>query len=202
MARLAPGGTMPLALTFCPLTEDRWDDLESLFGPRGAHSGCWCMWWRCSRREFERNGNRGNREAFRNLVATGGPTGILAYSGDEPVGWCSVAPRDSYPSLLRSRTIRPIDERPAWSLVCFFVARAWRGKGIAKALARAAVDYVRDQGGNLLEAYPTDPRGKRLAAVSSYMGTPEMLRSAGFSECARPSKARIVMRRRIRPRRR
>jgi len=160
------------------------------------------MWWRCSRRAFEKNGNRGNREAFRHLVAQGEVTGILAYSGPEPVGWCSVAPRDSYPSLLRSRTLRPIDDRPAWSLVCFFVARAWRGRGVAKALARAAVDYVRERGGDLLEAYPTNPRGRRLAAVSSYMGTPEMLGSAGFSECARPSEARIIMRRGIRPRRR
>jgi GNAT superfamily N-acetyltransferase len=156
------------------------------------------MWWRCSRREFEKNGNRGNRESFRGLVEQGGPTGILAYSEGEPVGWCSVAPRDSYPSLMRSRTLRPIDDRPAWSLVCFFVARQWRGRGVAKALARAAVDFVRQQGGDLLEAYPTNPRGRRLAAVSSYMGTPEMLRPAGFRECARPSEARIVMRRGIR----
>jgi len=188
-------------LEFRPLTIDRWDDLERLFGPRGAHSGCWCMWWRCSRREFEKNGNRGNRAAFRQLVEQGIPTGILAYSAEEPVGWCSVAPRGTYPSLLRSRTLRPVDERPAWSIVCFFVARQWRGKGIAKALARAAIEHVREHGGDLIEAYPTNPRGRRLAAVSSYMGTPEILAPAGFRECARPSEARIVMRRGIRPRR-
>lgn len=192
---------MKPSLEFRPLTVDRWDDLERLFGPRGAHSGCWCMWWRCSRREFEKNGNRGNRAAFRQLVEQGIPTGILAYAAGEPVGWCSVAPRSSYPSLLRSRTLRPVDERPAWSIVCFFVARQWRGKGVARALARAAIEHVREHGGDLLEAYPTNPRGRRLAAVSSYMGTPGILTAAGFRECARPSEARIVMRRGIRPRR-
>lgn len=192
---------MTVALVFRPLTPGRWQDLEHLFGPRGAHSGCWCMWWRCTRKQFEANGNAGNREAFRELVEQGDKTGILAYADGEPVGWCSVAPRESYPSLLRSRTLRSIDARPVWSIVCFFVSRQWRGKGVAKALARASVDHVRQQGGTLLEAYPTHPRGRRLAAVSSYMGTPEMLRAAGFREIARPSEARVIMRREIRPRR-
>jgi GNAT superfamily N-acetyltransferase len=192
---------MALKLDFHPLTPDRWDDLEALFGPRGGYSGCWCMWWRCSRREFERNGNQGNRLAFRNIVMEGDPPGILAYAGGNPVGWCSVAPRDSYPSLLRSRTLRAVDDRPTWSIVCFFVAREWRGRGVSRALAKAAVDHVRERGGRMLEAYPTDPRGRRLAPVSSYMGTPDMFRCAGFRECARPSKARVVMRREVRRRR-
>lgn len=193
---------MTPSLEFHPLTADRWDDLARLFGPGGAYSGCWCMWWRCSRREFASNGNQGNRRAFRELVERGVPTGVLAYSGNEPVGWCSVAPKETYPSLLRSRTLNAVDDRPAWSVVCFFVTREWRGRGVGKALAKAAVDYVRDQGGALLEAYPTHPRGRRLAAVSSYMGTPDLLAAAGFRECARPSQARVVMRRRVRPRRR
>lgn len=193
---------MALRLLFHPLTPERWVDLERLFGRRGAYSGCWCMWWRCSRREFDSNGNRGNREAFRRIVMSGDPPGILAYADGEPVGWCSVAPRETYPALLRSRTLKSVDDRPAWSVVCFFVARPWRGRGVSKALARAAVDYVRDRGGRLLEAYPTEPRGGRLAPVSSYMGTPGILGAAGFRECARPSAARVVMRRGVRPRRR
>ncbi len=188
-------------LEFKPLTAERWADLQALFGPRGAYSGCWCMWWRCSRREFERNGNTGNRAAFRQLVMEGETPGILAYADGQAVGWCSVAPRQSYPSLLRSRTLKAVDDRPAWSIVCFFVARDWRGRGVSKALAKAAVDYVRDRGGKLLEAYPTDPKGRRLAPVSSYMGTPEIFAAAGFRECARPSPSRRVMRRSVRCRR-
>lgn len=190
---------MALDLRFEPLTPDRWGDLETLFGPRGACSGCWCMWWRCSRREFERNGNKGNRHAFHGIVRRGDVPGILAYSGERPVGWCSVAPRSSYPSLLRSRALKPADDKPAWSIVCLFVARAWRGRGVGKGLARAAVDHVRRHGGRLVEAYPTNPRGKRLDAVSSFMGTPEIFDAAGFREWARPSEARIIMRRGVRP---
>ena len=157
------------------------------------------MWWRCSRRKFESNGNKGNRKAFRRLVMSGRPPGILAYADGQPIGWCSVAPRETYPALLRSRTLKPVDDRPVWSVVCFFVAKDWRGKGVSRRLAGAAVDYVREQGGKLLEAYPTDPRGRRLAPVSSYMGTPGILSAAGFKVCARPSEVRVVMRRAVRP---
>ena len=37
-----------------PVTPDRWDDVVALFGPRGACAGCWCMYFRQSRSEFER----------------------------------------------------------------------------------------------------------------------------------------------------
>jgi GNAT superfamily N-acetyltransferase len=188
-------------LKFRPLTPDRWDDLEDLFGPRGACSGCWCMWWRCTRRQFDLNGNEGNRRAFRKIVSQGSPPGILAYAADRAVGWCSVAPRESYPSVMRSRVLKPADAQPAWAVTCLFVARDWRGRRMSEALVRASVDYVRERGGRLVEAYPTDPRGKRLAAVSSYMGTPAIFRAAGFREFSRPSPARVIMRRQLRPRR-
>ena len=32
-----------LTLAFHPVTPDRWPDLERLFGPHGANSGCWCL---------------------------------------------------------------------------------------------------------------------------------------------------------------
>ncbi|MGD8965519.1 MAG: GNAT family N-acetyltransferase [Gammaproteobacteria bacterium] len=192
---------MGTQLKFRPLTPDRWDDLEDLFGPRGACSGCWCMWWRCTRRQFDLNGNEGNRRAFRKIVSQGSPPGILAYAADKAVGWCSVAPRESYSSLMRSRVLKPADAQPAWAVTCLFVARDWRGRRMSEALVRASVDYVRERGGRLVEAYPTDPRGKRLAAVSSYMGTPAIFRAAGFREFSRPSPARVIMRRQLRPRR-
>ncbi len=192
--------TMGVRLEFRPLTRDLWQDLETLFGPRGAYSGCWCIWWRCSRKEFADNGNEGNKRAFRHIVNSGDVPGILAYADSQPVGWCSVAPRDSYPSLQRSPTLKSPDGRPCWSIVCLFISRSWRGRGISRALVHAAVAHVRAAGGRLVEAYPTLPRGRRLSAVSSYMGTPVIFEHAGFRECARPSEARVIMRRELRPR--
>jgi GNAT superfamily N-acetyltransferase len=152
------------------------------------------MWWRLKRREFEQQQGAGNRAAMKQLVDAGEVPGILAYAGGEPVGWCSVAPREKFGSLNRSPVLKPLDDTPVWSIVCFFVARSQRQQGMTDNLIRAAVEYVRSQGGQVVEAYPTQPRGGRLPPVSSYMGLPAMFEKAGFVEWARPSKSRVIMR--------
>lgn len=183
-----------MKLDYFPLTPERWSDFEKLFGKHGAYGGCWCMWWRITRSRFAEQQGEGNRQAMRELVHSGEVPGVLAYLGDEPIGWCSVARRESYASLNRSPVLKPLDQRPVWSIVCFYVAKGYRGQRITGALIRAAIDYVKEQGGKVVEAYPTIPRGRRLPPVSSFMGTPSVFEQEGFVECARPSKSRMIMR--------
>lgn len=182
------------SLEFRPVTPDRWDDLETLFGPRGAYAGCWCMWWRITRAQFEENGNPGNRRAMKRIVGSGRVPGILAYEDGSPVGWCSVAPRDDYASLNRSRVLKRLDEQPVWSIVCFFIPRAHKGTGIGEALIRAAIRYAAENGAEIVEAYPTRPRGHTLAPTSSFMGIPKVFERAGFVRVAQPSDAKVIMR--------
>ncbi len=184
---------------FHPLTADRWDDLERLFGPSGADGGCWCMWWRSTRREFEDRKGEGNRKALRALVDSGDVPGILAYADGEPVGWCAVGPRESFPTINRSPVLKPVDERPVWSVVCFFVARGWRNRGLAERLLKAAVAHVRTQGGRIVEAYPSIPRTGQLPAGASYMGVPSLFENQGFEIVSWPSKSRLVMRLEVPP---
>jgi hypothetical protein len=188
-ARAEPG-----TVTFRPLTPATWRDFEALFGKSGACGGCWCMWWRQTRREFEQRHGAANRRSMKRIVDSGRVPGIIAYVSQEPVGWCSVAPREEFPSLNRSRVLRRIDDRPVWSIVCFYVEKGRRSTGMMDELIRGAVDHVRRSGGQAIEAYPTRPRGKRLAQVSSFMGTPGPFERAGFVVCARPSDARLIVR--------
>jgi GNAT superfamily N-acetyltransferase len=183
-----------LTLEFQPLTRERWPDFEALFGEHGAYGGCWCMWWRSTRREFEERRGEGNRRAMRAIVMSGEVPGILAYSEGRAVGWCSVATREQYGSLERSPVLKRLDDMPVWSIVCLFVAKDFRGKGVGEALVRGAVEYVKSRGGKVVEAYPTVPREGRLTPVSIFMGTPAMFERAGFVECARPSTRKVVMR--------
>jgi len=184
-----------------PLTPDRWRDLERLFGPRGAYGGCWCMYWRIARSEFQERHGEGNRRALRRIVDSGDVPGVLAYWEGEPVGWCSIAPRADFASLERSRTLKRLDDEPVWSIVCFFVHPRHRGEGLVAELIEGAVAWARSQGARVIEAYPTVPRAKTLPPVSSYMGLPGHFASAGFTEAARPSPAKAVMRRTVRRRR-
>jgi len=176
------------------LTPDRWDDFEQLFGAKGAYGGCWCMWWRLTRAQFERQQGEQNRRAMKEIVDSGRVPGIIGYLGERSVAWCSVAPRSEYGALNRSRVLKPIDDRPVWSIVCFFVAREHRGHGALVELIRGAVRHAFDHGATILEAYPTVPSNDNVPPVSSYMGFPDVFASAGFVEVARPSRSKRIMR--------
>ncbi len=177
-----------------PLTIDTWPDLETLFGPRGACGGCWCMTWRLTRSEYERAKGEGNRKLFRGIVAEGGPVGLLAYEQDEPVAWCAVSPRDEFATLGRSRILKRVDEQPVWSVVCFFVKRSHRRQGISVRMLEAAIEFAGTHGAKILEGYPVEPRKPDMPPVFAFTGLAAAFRQAGFVEVARRSETRPIMR--------
>lgn len=183
-------------ITWKPVTTAEWNDLVELFGPRGACAGCWCMWWRLSRRDFTRLKGDGTRRALKRLVTRGPAPGILAYDGDRPVGWCCVGPREDFPLLERSRVLARVDDESVWSIVCFFVARDRRRKGLTRRLVAAAVAYAGSRGARVIEAYPTDP-GTDQPDAFVYTGLLSAFTSKGFVEVARRSKRRPILRKRI-----
>jgi len=182
-------------LRFRPLTAKNWPDLEALFGPRGASGGCWCMWWRLRRSEYEKKKGAGNKRSFRQIVKTGMPTGVLAYAGQEPVGWCAVAPREAYLGLERSRILAPVDDQPVWSVTCFYIPRPWRRTGLTVALLQAALRYAGTQGAKIVEGYPQDPHTGNYPDTFAWTGFLSAFLKAGFKEVARRSPGRPVMRR-------
>jgi GNAT superfamily N-acetyltransferase len=184
--------SMPM-FSFHPLTPERWPDLERLFGARGACAGCWCMWWRLSRAEWNRGQGEGNRKAFRKIVRAGAETGLLAYADGEPVGWCAIAPREQYPGFGRSRILKPVDEQPVWSVTCFFIARGFRRQGLSTELLKAAVAFARARGTKIVEGYPHETK-KTTADAFVYAGLFSAFRKAGFKEVARRSETRPIMR--------
>jgi GNAT superfamily N-acetyltransferase len=187
---------MPVAMKpeIRPVTSDRWDDLVALFGPNGAYSNCWCMWWRLSSAEFDRKHGAGTRRAMKRLVDKNRIPGLLAYLDGQPVGWVSVGPREEFPRIERSRHLRPIDDRPVWSIVCFYIDRKSRGTGVGSALLRGAVEYAAKEGAEIVEAYPVDAKGKNIPPAELYTGTVDMFESAGFETVADRGGRRRVMR--------
>lgn len=178
-----------------PATPERWDDLERLFGPRGACAGCWCMWWRRERGEWSKGQGEGNRRALRSVVRGGDPPGLIAYFDGRPAGWIALAPREAYPRLERSRHFKPLDDRPVWSVTCFFVAREFRRRGLTVRLLKAAADHARRRGATMLEGYPVEPGKGRMADAWVFTGLASAFLRAGFREVARPSRTRPIMRR-------
>jgi GNAT superfamily N-acetyltransferase len=131
---------------------------------------------------------------MRSLVASGEVPGILAYATEGPVGWCAIAPRESYPALERSRVLKRIDEKPVWSVSCLFVKKEHRNKGVSVQLLRAAIAHVKQQGGTVVEGYPVEPNTERMPDVFAWTGLVAAFQQAGFVECARGSPTRPIMR--------
>jgi len=181
-------------LTFSPLTERNWPDFKILFGKRGACGGCWCMWFRLKRSDFQKMKGEGNKAAMKSIVQSGKIPGILAYDGKTAVGWCSVAPRQDFTALERSRIMRPIDDQPVWSIVCFYIHKDYRNKGVTVALLRAAIDYVAKRGGRIVEGYPVEPKKDRMPDVFAFYGLVSAFKKEGFAECERRSETRPIMR--------
>jgi GNAT superfamily N-acetyltransferase len=183
-----------------PLTSDRWPDLVELFSRRGASMarGCWCMYYR-------KTGGSGlgsreeNRRGLHSLVNRGRVPGLIGYRQGTPVGWISLGPREGYTKLKRSSVMKPVDDKPVWSIICFFVDSQARGKGVSEALLRAGIEYARSQGATLLEAYPVD-KDERSHSDFMWFGNKRMFDRAGFKEVARRKETRPVVRKSIRPR--
>jgi GNAT superfamily N-acetyltransferase len=192
-----------MKLEIHPLTKDRWNDLVELFGRPGGSivRGCWCMYYRKSGGGSGVGPGEPNKRALKSLVDGGYVPGLIGYDNGSPVGWVSLSPREDYAKLRRSPVMKPVDEKPVWSIVCFFVDKHSRGKGVSEALLKGAIDYARSHGATLVEAYPVDKPDPSHPDFM-FFGAKRMYDRAGFKEVARRKETRPVVRKALRPPRR
>jgi GNAT superfamily N-acetyltransferase len=179
---------------FEAVTAQHGADLAAFSRACGKFGYCSCMRWRLPSSRYRQMGRQGRAAALQALVRAGQPVGVLAYRDEQPVGWCSIAPRDTYPAVLASRMIAQLPGEGVWSVVCFFLAPPVRQRGMAALLLEAACAYAGQSGALLVEAYPW-PGG----ASYRYMGTRDLYLAAGFHEMPVPQGQRPVMRRPARP---
>ena len=137
-----------------------------------------------------------NRADLKALAGSAEPPGLIGYRGKVPVGWVSLGPREDYAKLRRSSVMKPVDELPVWSIICFVVPSQYRGQGVAAALLEGAIVYATKRGVALLEAYPVDKAG-RSNDDGMWFGAKSMYDRAGFNEVARRKPSRPVVRIRV-----
>ena len=171
---------MTAALEILPLTTDRFPDLAALFEEGGDPKWCWCAYFRYRGRDWTNSSGTENRAALEGIADHDPAPGLVAYRDGRAIGWVSLGPREDYERLAYSKILAPIDDTPVWSIVCFVVSRKARGVGTATALLDAAIVYAREHGATMLEAYPVDTAGERIASANAYHGTLRMFERAGF----------------------
>lgn len=190
-----PAASTASAITTRPLTKRDWPLIEALFGANGACGGCWCMWWRVPMGGKTWDAAKGapNRRVFKQLVESGEASGVLAFDGKTPVGWCAVGPRADFPRLERSKALAREWRRTTWSLNCLYVPTHARGRGVATALVAAAVDLARKHRATEIEAYPqTVNPGERQAGAFVWTGVPSLFEPLGFRPLHRPRRGRML----------
>ena len=189
-----------------PANEVPWDDIQAVFGTRGPAANCWCQRYKLAPREaFSKFPASERAERLREQTHLGEPdapatAGLVAYLDGEPAGWCAVEPRTAYPALLRvyrtpweGRTEDRADGS-VWAVTCVFVRAGYRKRGIAYALAAAAVDHARSRGARALEAYPMRKEAGAITWDEIHVGAETIFTAAGMTEVSRPGIRRAVLR--------
>ena len=167
-----------------PATLDRFDDVATMVGPRRPDANvCWCLSHRIDSRLNRELVGPARAEHVRDLCSRDVAPGVLAYDGDEVVGWAAVAPRSTLP-VARSTKIPWIDDLPVWSVICLRVRPGHRGTGVSHVLLDRAVAYARSQGAPAVEGYPVDNQGRRVDLTMAYVGTRRVFEQAGFTKAA------------------
>lgn len=186
-----------------PATSERFDDVATMLGPKNPTSSvCWCLSHRIPSRLNRELVGPARGEHVRQLCARPVAPGVLAYDGDQVVGWAAVAPRSELP-VQRSTKIPLLDDLPVWSVFCIKVRPGHRGRGISHALLEGAVDYARQNGAPVVEGYPVDNRGEKVDLTMAFVGTRALFERAGFTEAAATDAVagglpRVLMRRDLR----
>ena len=177
-------------------TAERWSDIAQVMGANGAYGGCWCTFWRLTNQQLPGRTAEDNRATLQAAVSSEQPAGLILYADGEPVGWCSVAPRLTFPRLFHTKGISIDDpeDTSVWSVVCIYVRKEYRRLGVSSKLLGAAIDYARQHGAAVIEGYPVvDPsHGKRVGLATGTIG---LFTRGGFSmQEQEPSGRRVVMR--------
>ena len=195
------------AVRVVPANEASWEDLQAVFGTRGAAATCWCQRYKLRPRESfgsfpaEERAHRLREQTECGHARSATTSGLVAYLDGEPVGWCAVEPRTAYAGLLRVYRVpwegrrEDKDDDSVWAVTCVFTRAGFRRRGIGHALVRAAVDFAQERGARALEGYPmlTEP-GQKIAWDEIHVGSRSMFAAAGFAELSHPTKRRVVMR--------
>lgn len=179
-------------ITIEPATPERFADAQHTFDNGGDGRGCQCQWWTLTNAEFNATSKDDRARLFQAEIETGPPPGLIAYVDGEPAGWVRVGPRTRQRRLARTRKIAGAsaeawDDESVWAVSCFVVRKEHRGQGLHGRLLAAAVDFARESGARVLEAYPLDPElGGRKSTNDLYHGVVSTFAGAGFREVARP----------------
>lgn len=178
-----------------PLTTKNWGKLLEVFGEKGACANCWCMYFRSNDDDFrEGKFNDGNKSKLRSLVDSSNPVGLLCFLNDIPIGWCSLAPRESFIRLTKSRIHKPVDNQKVWSVPCMFIKKDYRRFGVSVIFLYKLIEHAKNSDISIIEAYPTIIKKDKIPDFFLWTGIYKSFEKVGFKIENGKSLSRPLMR--------
>jgi hypothetical protein len=196
----------PSPISVVPANQASWEDIVAVVGKaRSWDRLCFCQRFKLGVPGWRATTDDERAQMLREQTDCGYPesdatTGLLAYVGGEPAGWCCVEPRPALPFIPEQRTWckkrseDPDDDR-VWVVACFVTRTPFRYMGVSRTLARAAVEFARARGAGAVEGYAmvTQP-GVEITWGELHVGSRSIFADAGMRQVAAPTKRRVVMR--------
>jgi GNAT superfamily N-acetyltransferase len=181
-------------LSFKELAATNWKQYEELMGEKGGCGNCWCMYFRLPYKIFQENKPDGNKKLIKKLANNDMPLGLIAFMNKKPFGWIALAPREDYIRIESSRVFKRIDDKPVWSITCFFIKKEYRRMGLSHQLIKGAVDFAKKKKIKILEAYPAIPYNEKVPHPFLWVGVLSSFIKNGFKIVKQSSKSRAMVR--------
>ena len=160
-----------------PLTPAELDDFlgfmeDSAFETNPQWAGCYCQFYLNHEQPSPANRFAENRKTACDRIKAKTMQGYLAYDGDEVIGWVAANKANNFVAL-------PATGENVARIICFIVAEGHQGKGVSTQLLNFAIEDIRAQGYEAIEAAP---RTVEAFDQTSYRGKLSTFLKAGFSE--------------------
>jgi GNAT superfamily N-acetyltransferase len=179
-------------LEYSVLSPKTWKAFENLFGGHGACGGCWCMTPRLSSAAYSKNKGEINKQLFKNLVKADEKLGIMAYHRGEPIAWCSISPKPRLLDMKNSRIMKLTATQDTWSIVCLFIKKEYRRKGVSSLIIKKAAEYAFQNGAKVVEAYPVQAKVEKVPDAFIWNGIWSAYEKAGFKKIKQVSETKVI----------
>ncbi|MGY6251399.1 GNAT family N-acetyltransferase [Bosea thiooxidans] len=164
-----------------PLDRDTWPQFARLVeANNGVWGGCWCMWYHVKPADADASPEM-KREAKKRLVENGQAHASLVFDASDCVGWCQFGSPAELPRIHNERAYLTTSPTPPdWRITCFFSGKGYRGRGVASAALKGAIEQIRSRGGGLVEGYPEDIAGRKASPAFLFNGALSTFEQQGF----------------------
>ena len=163
------------------LDTNTWSDFARLVeANKGVWGGCWCTWYHGKGKHGD-DSSESKRKAKKCLVLEGRAHASLVFDGANCVGWCQFGSPHELPRLHNQRAYLATNPAPPdWRITCFFSGKGYRGKGVADAALKGAVENIERLGGGRIEGYPEDTEGRKASPAFLFNGALSTFERLGF----------------------